>query len=43
MKKERKNLRTYIKEFDYFANSEEDKLGAMEKIEQLVETLTLKE
>ncbi len=41
--KERKNLRTTIKEFEYFAAEADQKVANMEKIEALVEVLSLLE
>lgn len=41
--KERKNLRTTVKEFDYFSTDENQKLANMEKIESLIEVLNLLE
>jgi DnaJ family protein C protein 2 len=43
LKKERKTLRTSLKEFNYFANDETERLELMDKIEQLIENLTLNE
>lgn len=45
IKKERKSLRTVVKDFNYFAGNEDEstKIKNMEKIEQLIEILSLNE
>lgn len=41
MTKERKNFRTFVKEFDYFSSKDDERVSNMEKIESLVEILNL--
>jgi len=43
LKKERKTLRTYVKNKNYFAKNEEEKVSLMDDIERLVDLLTLSE
>lgn len=41
IKKERKNLRTVVKEFDYFAKNDNERVQLMEEIEHMIESLNL--
>lgn len=43
IKKERKTLRTFVKDANYFAESDGDRISNLEKIEQLVDLLSLLE
>lgn len=43
LKKERKNLRTTCKDHNYFAKTEEERIGLLDRIEAMIESLNLED